>query len=163
MNLESQVCSLELSKRLCELGVKNEPLFFWYKGYKDKPFCDYHEQGCIHQDYPNPEIICSAFTISELLELLPHRITIKENEPFNSFKLNIEKSFIIDDEIIKLNEPIKTSFIYVVNYYCDSTECNGEDAWLRRLLCKHPYDRNASDALAKMLIQLIENGYVKNE
>src|SRR6267154_521832 len=100
MNLESQVCSLELSKRLCELGVKNEPLFFWYKGYKDKPFCDYHEQGCIHQDYPNPEIICSAFTISELLELLPHRITIKENEPFNSFKLNIEKSFIIDDEII---------------------------------------------------------------
>ena len=36
MNIEEQVCSLELSKRLKELGGKQESLFYWIDP-DDKP------------------------------------------------------------------------------------------------------------------------------
>lgn len=74
MNLESQVTSLELSKKLKELGVKQESLFYWI---------NYDEQYCLQ--YVNDAIgLCilkdiykelySAFTASELLESLPTHI-----------------------------------------------------------------------------------------
>jgi hypothetical protein len=35
MNLEQQVCSLELAKRLKELGVKQDSFFFWKRDGSD--------------------------------------------------------------------------------------------------------------------------------
>jgi hypothetical protein len=65
MKIEPQVTSLELSKRLRELGVKQESLFYW----GDKP----------------SDIECySAFTASELLDLLPSFI--------NDWMLKIESN-----------------------------------------------------------------------
>jgi len=67
MNLESQVCSLELSKRLKELGVKQESLF-WH--------CVNVGSGnvvLLHAIGTNGEAsgeTCSAFTASELGEML---------------------------------------------------------------------------------------------
>lgn len=58
MTLESQVCSLELSKRLKELGVKQESLFYWNQGI----VCDSSFKVI-------PEA-CSAFTCGELGELI---------------------------------------------------------------------------------------------
>lgn len=66
MRLESQVCSLELAKRLKELGVKQESLFYWH-----------HENGKDYVSYADPSFcLCpyekiSAFTVAELGELLP--------------------------------------------------------------------------------------------
>lgn len=61
MNLESQVVNLELSKKLHELGVKKESLFYWTVGgvvYRSEmPFW-------LDSNY-------SAFTASELGEMLP--------------------------------------------------------------------------------------------
>lgn len=66
MKLENQVVSLELSKRLRELGVKQESIFYW---------CDvsesYHEVRW--EVILNPKIAVkdhvSAFTVAELGEI----------------------------------------------------------------------------------------------
>jgi len=63
MKLEDQVCSLELAKRLKELGVKQESVFVYYE-----------PEGGIHfvdRDMRSGDI--AAFTVAELGELLnPH-------------------------------------------------------------------------------------------
>ena len=59
--LEKQVCSLELAKKLKELGVRQESIFYWEKrdGWElvDDPYDDQFE-------------LYSAFTVAELGELL---------------------------------------------------------------------------------------------
>lgn len=65
MTLESQVCSLELAKRLRELGVKQNGYFTWGER-KGKPFIG-DEVPYFSCDIP----IASAFTVAELGEILP--------------------------------------------------------------------------------------------
>lgn len=61
MKLESQVTSLELSKQLQELGIKQESLFY----YKEWSLCP------IHLVYtPTDKEYISAFTLSELFDIL---------------------------------------------------------------------------------------------
>jgi hypothetical protein len=65
MNLEQQVCSLELAKRLKELGVKQESLFAWSKPLRSMPaFIDYVNNLELRRGD------CSAFTVAELGELI---------------------------------------------------------------------------------------------
>lgn len=87
MKLENQVCSLDLAKRLEELGVKQESLFYWVKmkGYwpllvlckEDDTFVrisGFDEITDIEEQY-------SAFTVAELGELLkPAYITFAWSE-----------------------------------------------------------------------------------
>lgn len=61
MEIEKQVCSLEQAKRLKELGVKQESLFYWYENY-DKP-CDAYVVSRTKE--------ASAYTVAELGEMLP--------------------------------------------------------------------------------------------
>jgi hypothetical protein len=65
VKLEDQVCSLELAKRLKDLGVKQESLHEWT-----------FDQHIWELDGPRPsdifpEAFCSAFTVAELGEMLP--------------------------------------------------------------------------------------------
>lgn len=65
MKLEDQVVSLELSKRLKELGVKQDSLYYWtdhldWKLRTDQGFSDQWN---------------SAFTVAELGMMLPSKIT----------------------------------------------------------------------------------------
>lgn len=71
MTLENQVTSLKLSKRLKELGVKQESLFYWewqegndYDGWN----LQYPLDGDVAAD--NKRYL-SAFTVAELGEMLP--------------------------------------------------------------------------------------------
>lgn len=79
MNLEQHVCSLELAKRLNELGVKQESYLWWL-------FWDDHngegERAAIVHDRGRADVweiterdkvgaIVSAFTVAELGEMLP--------------------------------------------------------------------------------------------
>lgn len=73
MRLEDQVCSLELAKRLKELGVKQESNFWWAIS-KDRPgdgwfFC--HPIHWKHHAHLYEGI--SAFTVAELGEILSKR------------------------------------------------------------------------------------------
>lgn len=73
MELEKQVCSRELAKRLKELGFKQESLFYWAQGltiYPNAPFANskWRNGG------KTPLYGYSAFTVAELGEILPLEI-----------------------------------------------------------------------------------------
>jgi hypothetical protein len=152
MELKDQVVSLDLARRLKELGVKQDSLFFYWKPeneINEHYILIYEQNLSIHEYIKNKSI--SAFTCAELLNILPHKVDTKKDEPFNFFRLNLEKSFIVDLEKLNMTD------IYIVNYICDSTETGGENAWFRRTLVKNMSDENPANALSKMLIYLIEN------
>lgn len=70
MKLEDQVYSLELSRILQELEIKQESLFYWAKDFYHESFDIYYRSR-----YSNThENGISAFTQAELGEMLPANI-----------------------------------------------------------------------------------------
>ncbi len=67
MNLQDQVTSLELSKRLKELGVKQNSLFHWFSNKRDNVQC----WDIMYSTYDDIPDRYSAFTSSELGEMIP--------------------------------------------------------------------------------------------
>lgn len=61
MELKQQVCSLELAKRLKELGVKQESYFYWLSDHTDGTFLvtDKISAATYAKEW------CSAFTVAE--------------------------------------------------------------------------------------------------
>lgn len=72
MQLEKQVCSLDLAKRLKELGVKQESLFFWWHKWEGSSDKDAGRDIVTLNQHSNTVVIASAFTVAELGEMLPH-------------------------------------------------------------------------------------------
>lgn len=148
MNLNNQVCSLEFAKRLKELGVKQKSYFKWETNNADHAEL-FHSKAtsCCHDYY-------SAFTVAELLIILPMRITLPQGEPFNSFRFRMEKGIWSNGDCCDTSK-LKFTEFYSVNYYCDTT--SQELDWLFKSLASHFSDENPANALAKALIYLIEN------
>lgn len=79
MKLENQVTSLKLSKKLKELGVKQESLCYWdNKDIKVNGHSPEYDEGGYageYETYPSTakeiDWLCSAFTVAELGEMLP--------------------------------------------------------------------------------------------
>ena len=71
MKLGDQVVSLELAKRLKELGVKQESHFVWYTNGDNAHLLD-----CPDGQRPMEAKTYSAFTVAELGEMLPPRLEI---------------------------------------------------------------------------------------
>lgn len=145
MNLEQQVCSIELAKRLKELGIKQESLFYWLddRDCEDNTCEDcklkteiifspniFHENAVTLRDY------YSAFTVAELGEMLPSEIEYGAST-FNLqfYKLNkIWDGQYFDPDSSYILHGLVPGF---VDYYI--------------------FDTKEADARAKMLIYLIEN------
>ena len=130
MKLEKQVVSLELSKKLKELGVEQESL--WYHIH----FCQSHGMipdgeisGRERADSWNSEFVYSAFTTAELGEMLP--------DDFISFRSKQGKHS---------STPKK------IDWWCEKEEKTGR-VWLK-------HSDTEADCRAKMLIYLIENKYI---
>lgn len=77
MQLEKQVCNLELSKRLKELGVKQDGYFEW-SYWMDHPPHEAMDHQCQEKHWQVTDRIGgnfgerhSAFTVGELGEMLP--------------------------------------------------------------------------------------------
>jgi len=85
MKLEQQVCSLELAKRLRELEVKQESLFWWHDGCSAlvKPHVKRQNDYCVGTQ--NGSV--SAFTVAELGEMLPIEY-ISQRRPYGSIGAN---------------------------------------------------------------------------
>jgi len=79
MKLESQVVSLDLAKRLKELGVKQESVFQWVLlGGHNPPVVRYEYGSAYHA-----LVEASAFTVAELGEILPLDVyTVKDKKGF---------------------------------------------------------------------------------
>src|SRR5437016_1173186 len=72
MKIEEQVTSLDLSKKLKELGVKQESAFYW----EDSVFTDGMQlKSKERATLKGSHEIYSAFTVAELGETLPAGIT----------------------------------------------------------------------------------------
>ena len=81
MRLEDQVCSLELAKRLKELGVKQEAAFHWR-------YSDLLEEWSLFRptkDVTSSKPFYAAFTVAELGEMLPRTILFENY--FYSFRV----------------------------------------------------------------------------
>lgn len=96
MKLEDQVVSLELAKKLKELGVKQESLWYWYHPAIEPEDSDLvlNSRGrVLNGDFAEVQTRLSgyeikekysAFTVTELGEILPPRCTTYRLE-FGSF------------------------------------------------------------------------------
>lgn len=153
MNIESQVTSLELSKKLKELGFKNRSLFGWFfysndwhvlkcgmkvengfaVGYQ---FIEFDKDVIVNDDDLNET--CSAYTTQELLEMLPHQIIYRDWY----YTLLIQKNAVVN----------KNSIGYACYYHKDIQHENGNIFYMT--------DIKLCDALAKMLIYLVENKFM---
>ena len=122
MNLNDQVVNLELSKRLAEMGIKKMSLFYWHNDGKE-----------YYPSYGDPQYcLCganySAFTVIELLEILP----IGEDDFYGIYITKGDSKYFVS--------------------YNNNIGENEEFT-----------DYNLANALASMLITLIESGIIKND
>jgi hypothetical protein len=146
MQLEKQVCSLDLAKRLKELGAKQESLFYWGEEGELITEEEYYDFQDFVSAVGKPEGTSiqkhySAFTVSELGEMLP--VNVKHIKDAEYYWLEISKSFTLSD-------------IWSVEYlrYEQDGSCICFD-----MQCFN--DENEANARAEMLIYLLENKLIK--
>ena len=130
MKLEEQVCSLELAKKLKELGLKQESIFGWLHFNNGESelvhFCD----GVLI-----PPTNYAAFTVAELGEMLPEEIWDEEDNGFDFL----------------------CTYPIGAHWACSYRRYNGDSSWSSTYVEKA---RSEADARAKMLIYLIEQGQI---
>lgn len=138
MKLEQQVTSLELSKKLKSLGVPQESLFKWVSQMSSGTLSPrYFDIAIIPTSQFVPgacEIVCSAFTVAELGEML-------KGEQVSHFGSTAYATLAKPQWWITGGKWLPEKQKY------DHFESD-ENKW--------------ADALAKMLIHLIEQGIVKH-
>lgn len=143
MYLQNQVCSLELSKRLKELGVLQDSLFYWFQFRNESSSIEHWENTYTdlirkgekrkynERDYLKDKIYYSAFTAAELGEILPHLLQADTASKKNS---HLETLKDIDNR-------------WLIAYATD------EIAPPRICII----EKNEANARARMLIYLLEN------
>jgi hypothetical protein len=148
INLKDIVCDFEYAKKLKELGVKQESLFscFIDDDLNKIYIKDSNYDGGMDFD----RNLCSAFTSDELLNILPKTLP-------NYYFLIIHR--IEEDDVPEdIDEYYVGQFGYRHDFYIDYKNCEDDSK-----ICEEIHDKKLSNALAKMLVWLIENKYVKVE
>jgi len=122
MELNKQVCSLELAKQLKELRVEQES--FWYWGYYEPARrWDIIDSGeAENWDYPRG--VFSAFTVAELGEMLP------------AGYISVSKILIVNTPIISGTSRFRVKYIKDdnENYEEDDTEADARAKMLIYLI-----------------------------
>jgi hypothetical protein len=136
MNLESQVCSLDLAKKLHELGVKKDSTFVW-KSYDG----EYYQVKFISFNLCLDDELYPAYTASELGDMLPSSLEV--NDSSSSFLYCCKHS---DDNWTieyRYNRIINDGLVDEVTYVYSNC-----------------HEDTESNARATMIIYLIENGLI---
>jgi len=144
VKLEDQVCSLELAKRLEELGVKQESLYSFWVFHNDSIELEERHRRPVLAAYKRQRHykkaywgkLCSAFTVAELGEMLPRGFNSGRQFGKDLFECFPVFSAEMQDEAYEDNV---------------------------KRFTKIPLDleEKEADARAKMLIYLLENSLVK--
>lgn len=137
MTLSDQVCSLRLAKRLKELGVKQESLFYYQMSYGGGQESARLTLGRDPDPFNTDEYNISAFTVAELGEILPE--TIDQNDKHSPYSLNIHK------------RSFPQLSVWFIEYGFDKNR----DKTIRIA------GKTLADSFAEMLIRLIENNLWK--
>lgn len=139
MNLEDQVCSLELAKKLKEIGIKQRSMFVW-EYYDDQCYAIKFIPYAVVPNEINKFQWFSAFTVAELGEMLPKEL--ESDDKSNPYELCCKWELHYSDN--------KMWHITYRKYNCEN---------IRDFII---YDENEANARAKMLIYLIENGLIQS-
>lgn len=94
MKLESQVVSLELAKKMKELGAPQESYFYWKTDEDSKSYIVNHNSRYMHS---KGVIEANAYTVAELGEMLPesiYREKTASNRSFSSVKTSENKWYV---------------------------------------------------------------------
>jgi len=99
MKLKDQVCSLELSKKLKELRVKQESLFYW-RTYSTLGYEIIRRRNVVGDEFDSD---IAAFTVAELGEMLPwgtnfEKYKSKGKERFCVIEVESIKNMAIHDD-----------------------------------------------------------------
>jgi hypothetical protein len=145
MTIEEHVCSYELALKLKELGVKQESIVDWLK-IPDIVHMKLNEDGTVFIDENGTSFV----------DRIEYRIAIG-----NRFAMDIPKedaccAFLSSELSELLPENIHIFKLNVKDiiptWFCAAGECNGKATnW------EETQDINQTNAIAKMLIYLIEN------
>jgi hypothetical protein len=157
MNPENHVTSLEISKKLFELGIPQQSVWglHWVLSEwgSDAEGNTYTNRMTLTHDVIGSHSDCKykAFLASEIMEMLTDRIIKLDGEPFNCFRFHMYRSFVIEDG--KTMTPT-----FIINYICDTFEAEGKNAFMEKRFFEHNiWDKTLPDALGKTLIYMIEN------
>lgn len=134
MEMEKQVCNIELAKKLKALGVKQESLIAWLQPTIVPDAVAWLVADKIPKIHKNNQY-CSAFTVAELSEMLPNMIKLR---PCKLMKFT-------EDRYTYLNIQ-KQHKTWSVTYPHPGISCMKEST--------------LADAMAMMLICLIDNDYI---
>jgi hypothetical protein len=147
MKLEQQVCNLELAKRLKELGVKQESLFWWVQQVDEVPsksgrhlptYRPVDSWVVLDRLGEHGQKSIAALTVAELGELLPYTID-NGRQLFNL-------------QMFKCTGNFRDESRYSLEYNSILKDKNGAyEMEVQR------GDESEADARAKMLIYLLEN------
>lgn len=135
MKLEDQCVSLELAKRLKELGAKQSSIFVW-EYYDDQCHALKFIPYAVVPNEINKFQLYSAFTVAELGEMIPasiHSLSGAETEKPVIMQKTHEKEYFVYGQL-------QSGATYPIL---------GADT--------------EADARAKFLIYLLENGIIKND
>ncbi|MFP5263717.1 MAG: hypothetical protein ACLGJB_17695 [Blastocatellia bacterium] len=141
MTLEQQVVSLELAKKLKELGVKQESLFWWYerKNQRNEGTNWQVSNNADHRIWPEDFLtVASAFTVAELGEML-HEPLRSSDDMMNMYYPNCFITYF--------KEPDK-------HWVIGDKYPLAKAQWI-------DYGTTEADARAKMLIYLVENKLIQ--
>lgn len=134
MKLEEQVISLEYAKKLKELGVKQESLFWWDINNQQLISKAEFEWG-YDEEIENIDGMISAYTVAELGEMLPALLNNKEKVYYG---------------YLTLTKYDKGEWEIAYNFDSLNNEIEIDSSSL-------------ATGLAKMLIHLLENNLIKLE
>ena len=131
MKIENQVCSLELAKKLKELGFKQESLFIYFYDGDGWSIRYWNEPIPANIAEKNSDFIYSAYTVAELGEML-------------------YKNILAGDNVLYSIECVWTKNKPIIRYF--------NEELLKRLASE--IDNTEANARAKMLIYLKENNLI---